>query len=317
MADSPDVAWEDHFMNKCVPSSGASAMNKPTKSCARTGCRVVLSLSNTMICPKCQQTVCLTHRIPEEHFCPALAATKGGGSNEINKKRLAALAQSSFSQPTNKTKPVRAGTNSKSSGISANSNVTFGVNKIPTKSTSGSGSGAADTSRGTAERRMRVDSAGNSSASAPRPSGDAGSEYNARGETYQCHLCSSRFAEPVMLLAHMDTAHGGTDSSLNSNESGVHGDRIAPPHPPVVREAPRNNAAIPAGNSGRGSVGPEICPQCDHRFHTVDELINHFESAHGETPAVTSRNATGTNRNIGNNRGTSQSGNSGDNCDIS
>lgn len=348
MADNPDTIWEQHYMNSCVPSTGAGSAKPVTKSCARNGCRVTLSLSNTMTCSKCHRTVCLTHRIPEEHGCSALVSSCADNtSNEVNRKRLAALARSSFSTTDTKSKAKTGKMTSASRGTGGS--MTFGTNNIIPKSSTQtsaySNKISSASAKATAERRMRGNTAAVTSnktsvGSSGSGSSGGGSVYNARGETYQCHLCANKFADPLVLLSHMDSVHG---DSINN----------APPRPPTtttsvatsnsnsnsnihsISNSNSNNSSNNNVNNMTSSVGssissnvnarsqshslslsdpsgPEVCPQCELRFRTVDHLIHHFESVHGDVQQqqqqfISSRGGS-----------SSRSGNSdGDNCEIS
>lgn len=261
-ADNPDEIWESHFNNNCNPASSA-AVSK-VKVCARPGCRTVLSISNTVICGKCNKTVCLAHKILEEHDC---IAAPGGRSN-VNSKRLAALSGSS-SAPTAK----KTSSNNNTSGAAG---MTFGTNKIAAKSSGKSASSASQSSiRATADRRKKPGSDGISStvgatASTTVPSVvDSNLGQGGPTESFLCHICSRRFTDPVALVSHMDTAH--------PSGAGL-----------PAQTSTRSSASPGAG----GDLGAEVCPQCQQRFHSVDELVIHFESTHGEASGRSAERVT-------------------------
>jgi hypothetical protein len=193
--------------------------------------------------------------------------------------------------------------------------MTFGTNKISTKSKAGSVGGKADacgassaqveSARATAERRMRT---GGSQLSATA----AAAQYNERGETYQCHVCSSKFADPVLLLTHMESTHGGVASNPAPMTAAINRDHFtaAPPAPPAAAAVSQARSASNSNSSG-GS-GPEVCPQCDHRFQTVDQLIAHFETAHDASSGGNGRSKNNNNSNRSN-----ASSNGDDKCGIS
>jgi hypothetical protein len=51
------------------------ASTKKTK-CPVVSCHHFLGISNHFSCPKCQQSVCLSHRFPELHACKEFIAAK-------------------------------------------------------------------------------------------------------------------------------------------------------------------------------------------------------------------------------------------------
>lgn len=60
--------WEIHYQTDCrqeAPLNNHSA--RPF--CGATKCRTALGPSNTFKCPKCSLSICLAHRLPENHNC--------------------------------------------------------------------------------------------------------------------------------------------------------------------------------------------------------------------------------------------------------
>eukprot|EP01036_Dinobryon_divergens_P022038 gene22038-30270_t len=61
--------WETHFLTDCSHESPATGGSVPRPHCGAVGCRTILGPSNSFNCPKCHVTVCLAHRVPEDHKC--------------------------------------------------------------------------------------------------------------------------------------------------------------------------------------------------------------------------------------------------------
>ena len=56
------------------------ASQKPKEKCSVALCNQVLGISNSFTCPKCGIKVCLSHRIPEDHKCPAIETSSSSSS---------------------------------------------------------------------------------------------------------------------------------------------------------------------------------------------------------------------------------------------
>lgn len=66
--EDPNVTWEKHFTSTCRQAPKA----KPKKRrCPVPGCKEQLGLTNSFECKRCGQTVCMTHRLQEDHPCDA------------------------------------------------------------------------------------------------------------------------------------------------------------------------------------------------------------------------------------------------------
>ena len=239
-ADSADEMWMKHYNTECTQNkdirsnksnSSTSAPSSNKKKCARGDCRVVLGPSNTMSCTQCLQTVCLTHRLPEEHTCRTyLAGSSGHKGNtssgaSIQQKRDALLRSA---QVSSSSKPSLKTTNSGSSKPQNQSVLTFGTNNI--NRTGGSknsktqvqaqpdsiystvgrraqnhpsraGTGSQGIAGSNASSNISTSTIG-SNTSTPSTTSISGG----RREEYRCPICQpvTSFSDPVLLVTHMD-----------------------------------------------------------------------------------------------------------------
>eukprot|EP00928_Gymnodinium_smaydae_P038219 TRINITY_DN26404_c0_g1_i1.p1 TRINITY_DN26404_c0_g1~~TRINITY_DN26404_c0_g1_i1.p1 ORF type:complete len:339 (+),score=64.36 TRINITY_DN26404_c0_g1_i1:32-1048(+) len=71
---------KDHFMPEAHSCEGASVQtvqtaisgSAQTRRCGAAGCRELLGPSNTVVCQRCRQEVCLRHRYEGDHQCMSL-----------------------------------------------------------------------------------------------------------------------------------------------------------------------------------------------------------------------------------------------------
>lgn len=73
--EDPNVTWDRHFNTTCTRRVPAK---KGPSRCPVQGCREQLGLSNRYECQRCGMTVCLRHRMEEDHPCDPRA--KAGNS---------------------------------------------------------------------------------------------------------------------------------------------------------------------------------------------------------------------------------------------
>eukprot|EP00439_Symbiodinium_sp_Y106_P067297 s2124_g11.t1 len=75
VGEDPNLTWERHVQTGCTNPSGSETKAKKAR-CPVAGCREILSASNSVVCGRCHQKVCLKHRFEEEHACSGAAASK-------------------------------------------------------------------------------------------------------------------------------------------------------------------------------------------------------------------------------------------------
>jgi len=74
--EDPNVTWDRHFNSTCTRRVPAK---KGPSRCPVQGCREQVGLSNRYECQRCGMTVCLRHRMEEDHPCDPRA--KGGSKS--------------------------------------------------------------------------------------------------------------------------------------------------------------------------------------------------------------------------------------------
>ena len=63
----PNILWEIHSTKSCRKG--------PKLSCSSKGCKKIISEVNSIICNKCNQIVCLSHRYSDQHQCAQIGRT--------------------------------------------------------------------------------------------------------------------------------------------------------------------------------------------------------------------------------------------------
>jgi predicted nucleic acid binding AN1-type Zn finger protein len=96
-AQDANAMWEKHYLTSCSQVATQSASSLSTSSsivtaqkpkCARSGCNTTLGPSNTIQCQKCHKKLCIAHRMPEDHQCPAATSSSSGGNGNPFLQRL-------------------------------------------------------------------------------------------------------------------------------------------------------------------------------------------------------------------------------------
>lgn len=73
--EDPNLTWERHFTQSCRQSVKEK---KGPKRCPVPGCKEQLGLSNKFECQRCGTTVCLRHRMQEDHPCRKTSSASTG-----------------------------------------------------------------------------------------------------------------------------------------------------------------------------------------------------------------------------------------------
>mmetsp|Transcript_81084 Transcript_81084/g.215275 ORF Transcript_81084/g.215275 Transcript_81084/m.215275 type:complete len:236 (-) Transcript_81084:146-853(-) len=73
--EDPNITWERHFTSTCRQ---AAPQRKGPPRCPVPGCKEQMGLSNRFECQRCGLTVCMRHRMQEDHPCnpPSAAAAR-------------------------------------------------------------------------------------------------------------------------------------------------------------------------------------------------------------------------------------------------
>lgn len=186
--EDPNVTWETHVNTECDPSNYEKATKK--KKCPVSGCREILTFSNTLKCRDCTIDHCLKHRFGPDHKCP------GPKKPEAAFPFIGLLSRSKKED----SKPSRAPTSSSkwaTSFLNVASNVRASAEAGMTKLTS-EFSQAWQTTR---------DGVGQSSGSS------SGSRV---GQVEECPQCHAKFSSVTSLVEHVEKVH-----EKNSNRAAV------------------------------------------------------------------------------------------------
>lgn len=104
--------WETHFLTDCSHESPTTGGSVPRPHCGTVGCRTILGPSNSFNCPKCHVTMCLAHRVPEDHKCAEttrsrrlnhLATTSTGSQGHNHTTMPSSSSSSSIKKTTTQT----------------------------------------------------------------------------------------------------------------------------------------------------------------------------------------------------------------------
>eukprot|EP01039_Chlorochromonas_danica_P001734 gene1734-1894_t len=177
-----DQIWTEHFHTVC---SQQPAPKKAIERCARSGCVNHLGPSNTFTCTKCRQKVCLSHRIPEDHNCSAVAAQSG--SNNANNKLRNNFLDRFEAQAKVNTSTVKAKTAVKTSGSVSSTNTKVDEN---------------NTLRGSAQRRMKP-----ASQTTPATPASVPQSQVVTNDDLQCPICGMTKDSPALLQRHVNEVH--------------------------------------------------------------------------------------------------------------
>ena len=198
--------WETHFLTNCShesPTTGVSVATRP--HCGAVGCRTILGPSNSFNCPKCHLTVCLSHRVPEDHKC--IDATRS--------RRLIQLATTSGSQGHNHTSLP-------------NSSIIKKTTQPPTKKkvSISNQDQFTNTLKGSAERRKQKEStinkvSGDTAQSFPPPPPPSTTTTTASSKTslISCPFCAFNSLNSVEMEEHVNVFHLQLFETATSSQS--------------------------------------------------------------------------------------------------
>ena len=88
-SESPDLIWTQHYSADC--KRVLQEKEKKRNKCPVPMCPTILGISNIYQCTKCDLKICLSHRMPEDHFCSSL-----------NKKQSQSMKSASFGRRSTK-----------------------------------------------------------------------------------------------------------------------------------------------------------------------------------------------------------------------
>lgn len=206
--EDENAAWEQHYVTACTQRAAKAT---ETVTCALPACRTALKESNRVSCSRCHSIFCLTHRIPEEHACAGLR-----GNRDAFLSKLAATDAPKKPTPVAK-KPAlksqasrRAGGPPAAARAAAATAATVVMLECPFCARRGW------TSAADLEGHVSQEHAESSSGPAVQQQQQPGAEPSSTTSTSApdtarevCPVCQGRFVDPIALVAHFETAHGG------------------------------------------------------------------------------------------------------------
>jgi predicted nucleic acid binding AN1-type Zn finger protein len=238
MADNPDMIWEKHYLTSCTQQQKTMIVHK----CNEKSCQINLGPSNTFVCGKCKQNVCLSHRIPEDHHCEGMRGailskltvppnnnknTSAASTTTVNKKVVGSTVPVSVAPGAGTTKSA---TNTSSSSGS-NKNI---INNSKKKGVECPFCNLQMSDPTILQNHINEKHPENPSVSVPRMPAAAAvavrpvpavtstivqandNNSNARAREV-CPVCSARFVDPIELVSHFETAHPAHNSQQKTN----------------------------------------------------------------------------------------------------
>lgn len=204
-----DEVWNHHFATECTKQPE----KKVAKAlCPAPGCRNVLGPSNTYKCEKCGKTVCLSHRNPSNHTCANPKVQRASFLNRVSNQPKKVVKTASAPKPKAR---VRPGANDPGNTVMGTA-VMRGKPIAPEQAHScpfcpSTWPDVASLQRhvdrehgeGPAPAPPLAATGLSSPLRLPGPSEGVGSE--------QCPQCRLHFTDPVALVEHFESAHGGGD----------------------------------------------------------------------------------------------------------
>jgi hypothetical protein len=196
--EDPNSAFEQHLSSSCAK---AAAARPSPSSCPAPGCGVRLGPSNAFQCNRCNNRVCMSHRMPEDHGC---------ASHRNERAARAAFAASARAEGKGTAATKRPETKVSSNASQKPPSTSTLPRNLPAV--------AGTTSRGT-----------NSASTGPR---------RAEGEAFQCPMCDKPFASSNEVARHVESAHLCRDITTDGGTVSLAAS--FPPPPPRAATAPAN-----------------------------------------------------------------------------
>lgn len=245
------MAWERHSKSGCDPKGRKTRTKKPR--CGVKGCRTKLVFSNKHHCSDCGLDTCLDHRFGDAHGCA---------------ERKAANRSSWMDRLTSRARSAGGGGGAGGSGRSAPRAKPKTAKARAAKRARLAAADAANTLRGTAERRRAAAERARGTPSAPsaqativappalptpaRPEPLSREAIAMTRGSEVCPTCSARFGTVEELVSHVTAYHESTPAEVAGTASGT----------------------------GSAGAGREVCPQCGERFGDAIQLVGHVEAVH-------------------------------------
>lgn len=220
--EDPNISWETHVNTECDPSNYEKVTKK--RKCPASGCREVLTFSNTIRCRDCAIDHCLKHRFGPDHSCPGPKKPDAGfpfmsllnRSKKEQSKSNRALATSSPKWATsffNAASTVRASAEAGMAKLSGEISQAWQTarNGVGSSSSSGSGVGLDEECPQCGARFSSVTTLVEHVQKVHETSGNQSRVLKLPMDV--CPKCSRGFRDPVALVEHVERDHGGTSKA--------------------------------------------------------------------------------------------------------
>lgn len=217
--EDPNITWESHVNIDCDPSNYEKATKK--RKCPVSGCREILTFSNTLRCRDCTVEHCLKHRFGPDHSCPGpkkpetafqFTSFFNKSKNEVSKPNKAP-ATSSPKWASTLIKAASSVRASAEAGISKLSNEFSQAFQTGQSSSSSSSSGLT-ASNGQVEQcplcHVKFSSVTSLVDHVQKVHEKDGTRPSVMKVTVDvCPKCSRGFRDPVALVEHVERDHAG------------------------------------------------------------------------------------------------------------
>lgn len=196
-SDSADAIWNDHYATICTQTQSTKHPSK----CYKSSCNINLGPSNSFLCNKCKQNVCLTHRSCESHDCKGM--------------RAAALSSiQALPYDTKNINSTKSLENKKSAQVVSNAKMTAPAPSTPLFQPKDSQNNA--NACPFCSLHLSSSSSLLSHIAAQHPDITPAAAAPAPGPREVCPLCQASFEDAVQLVQHFQSRH---DSPENQDTS--------------------------------------------------------------------------------------------------
>ncbi|XP_057982115.1 zinc finger AN1 and C2H2 domain-containing stress-associated protein 16 [Malania oleifera] len=221
--EDPNITWESHVNTDCDPSNYERATKK--KKCPVTGCREILTFSNTIRCRDCTIDHCLKHRFGPDHKCsgpkkpetgfPFMGLLSRSRKEETKSHRVPATSSPKWANSfLNAASSFRATAGAGMAKLSSEFNQALQMARDGVgqgSSSSGSGNGQMEECP---QCKARFSSVTDLVEHVEKVHERSGNRTGVKKVTIDvCPKCSRGFRDAVSLVQHVERDHGGTSKA--------------------------------------------------------------------------------------------------------
>ncbi|KAJ8755588.1 hypothetical protein K2173_022167 [Erythroxylum novogranatense] len=218
--EDPNISWETHVNTECDPSNYDKVTKK--RKCPVSGCREVLTFSNTIKCRDCTRDHCLKHRFGPDHSCPGPKKSDLGFPfmNFVNRRKKEeskgnqALSMTSARWTTsfiNAASVVRASAEAGVTKLSNEISQAWQTARNGVGPSSSQGSGEIGSQEECPQCSARFSSVTTLVEHVQKVHERSGNQSRVlKLPVDVCPKCSKGFRDPVDLVEHVERDHGGT-----------------------------------------------------------------------------------------------------------